>query len=125
MSATTPRSGLSSLSWRLTWFSLALLFTLQAYDALHLGLPAIAWVFKLLPLLVLVPWLLRDNLRGFIWLCFITLFYFAALVERLFAAPTGAAVAGVVAAVVLFSAAMLYVRWRAREQRAATVQEDS
>jgi uncharacterized membrane protein len=53
-------------------------------------------------------------------LCFVCLLYFIALVERLFALPGNAlAIIGTVAVVTLFVAAMLYVRWRARELRAA------
>jgi uncharacterized membrane protein len=45
--------------------------------------------------------------------------YFIILVQRLFAQPgSPSAITGMVAVVVLFTAAMLYVRWRARELRA-------
>jgi uncharacterized membrane protein len=41
------------------------------------------------------------------------------LVQRIFAQPDSLLVViGLVAVVILFTAAMLYVRWRAREQRA-------
>lgn len=92
----------------------------QVADAWVHHLPWIIWLGKLVPLLIFVPGMLRDNLRTYIWLCFVSLLYFIALVERLFAQPGSLpAITGTVAVVVLFVAAMLYVRWRARELRAA------
>jgi uncharacterized membrane protein len=102
----------------LAWAGWALLLAQQVADAWLQGLPWIIWVGKLLPLLIFLPGMLRDNLRSYIWLCFVSLLYFVALVERLFALP-GSALAwtGMIAVVVLFIAAMLYVRFRARELR--------
>ena len=92
----------------------------QVADASIHQLPWIIWLGKLAPLLIFVPGMRRDNLRTYIWLCFVSLLYFIALVERLFAQPESLlAITGMVAVVVLFVAAMLYVRWRARELRAA------
>jgi uncharacterized membrane protein len=63
--------------------------------------------------------MLKDNLRSYIWLCFVCLGYFMILVQRIFAQPDSLLVViGLVAVVTLFTAAMLYVRWRARELRA-------
>lgn len=102
----------------LTWFAWAVLLLQQLIDAWSLQLPWIIWLFKVVPLLLFVPGMLRDNLRSYIWLCFISLGYFMALVERLFAQPGSIlAMVGMVAVVVLFIAAMLYVRWRAQELR--------
>ena len=62
--------------------------------------------------------MLKDNLRSFIWLCFVCLVYFLILVQRIFAQPDNPLViAGLASVVILFIAAMLYVRWRARELR--------
>jgi len=72
-----------------------------------------------LPLLIFLPGMLKDNLRSYIWLCFISLLYFIALVERLVAQPDNIlAILGMLAVVTLFIAAMLFVRWRARELKA-------
>lgn len=103
----------------LTWFAWGVLLLQQVIDAWSLQLPWIIWLFKVVPLLLFVPGVLRDNLRSYIWLCFVSLGYFMALVERLFAQPGSIlAIVGMVAVVVLFMAAMLYVRWRAQELRA-------
>ncbi len=109
------------LLW-LTWTALLLLVLQQGLDALARSAPAVIWIAKLLPLLLFVPGILRDNLRSFIWLCFISLGYFALLVERAFVYPGDVWVLlGLSAVVVLFVAAMLYVRGRARELRGAQV----
>jgi uncharacterized membrane protein len=113
-----PRTGAALALWWLLWAGWAVLLTQQVLDALLRGLPWVIWVGKLLPLLLFLPGMLRDRLRSFVWLCFVSLLYFIALVERNFATP-GAPLpaAGLVAVVVLFTAAMLYVRARARQLR--------
>jgi len=76
---------------------------------------AFPWIF----VLIFLPGMLKDNLRSYIWLCFVCLGYFMILVQRIFAQPDSLLVViGLVAVVILFTAAMLYVRWRARELRA-------
>lgn len=103
----------------LTWLSWAVLLLQQVADAWVHQAPWIIWLGKLLPLLIFLPGMLKDNLRSYIWLCFVCLMYFMTLVERLFADPGSfLAIIGTVAVVVLFIAAMMYVRWRARELRA-------
>jgi uncharacterized membrane protein len=128
MSATS-RGRASAAAYLLVWVSWLLLFLQQVVDAWFYELPWIIWFGKLFPLLLFLPGMLRDRLRSYIWLCFVSLLYFISLVERLFALPGDAlATTGLVAVVTLFNAAMLYVRWRARELRAAnpapTVQGD-
>jgi uncharacterized membrane protein len=113
-----PRAGAARLAWLLTWLGWLGLLLQQALDAFLHGLPWILWAGKLLPLLLFLPGMLRDRLRSYIWLCFVCLLYFITLVERLFAMPGSAlAMGGMLAVVTLFCAAMLYVRWRARELR--------
>jgi uncharacterized membrane protein len=116
---TGSRAGLSARAYWLTWLSWSVLLLQQTADAWMHQAPWIIWLGKLLPLLLFLPGMLKDNLRSYIWLCFVCLLYFIALVERLFAEPGSAlAITGTVAVVVLFTAAMFYVRWRARELRA-------
>ncbi len=98
-----------------TWCCYALLVGQQALDAWLLHAPGIVWLAKLLPLLLFLPWMLRNNLRSFLWLCFVSLGYFIVLVQRQFAQPGNSLVTlGLVAVVALFVSAMLFVRWRAR-----------
>lgn len=113
-------ASLRSAAARLTWLSWSTLLLQQAADAWIHQAPWFIWVLKLLPLMLFLPGMLRDNLRSFIWLCFVCLGYFLILVQRIFAQPDSALVIlGLIAVVVLFNAAMLYVRWRARELRMA------
>ena len=108
----------SDRAWLLTWLSWGLLFAQQLADAYIHHAPWIIWLGKLVPLLLFVPGMLRLNLRSYIWLCFVSLMYFMSLVERLFAVPgSGLAITGLVAVVVMFTSAMLFVRWRGRESR--------
>ena len=109
-----------------TWVSYGLLLAQQLADAWVQGVPWIVWLFKLGPLLLFLPGMLKDNLRSFIWLCFVCLLYFIVLVQRLFVVPgDGLAIVGTFAVVSLFIAAMLYVRWRARELRAGQALSNS
>ncbi len=110
------RAGLSRWAWWLTWISWGLLLAQQLGDVFASQPPWIIWLGKLLPLLLFLPGMLRDRLRSFIWLCFVSLLYFISLVERLFATPLAVLPwLGMVAVVTLFCSAMFYVRWRARE----------
>lgn len=111
-------SSLHAVASRVTWLAFSALLLQQGIDAWLRGAPWMVWLLKLLPLLVFLPGMLRDNLRSYIWLCFVCLVYFMVLVQRVFAHPDSLLVAGGLAAVViLFTSAMLYVRWGARERR--------
>ncbi|GAB5450710.1 MAG: hypothetical protein Hals2KO_10380 [Halioglobus sp.] len=101
-----------------TWLCWWLLFLQQALDAALQGAPWFIWLVKLLPLALFLPGMRRDNLRSYIWLCFVCLGYFMILVQRLFVEPASPLlIIGMVAVVLLFIGAMVYVRWRARELR--------
>ena len=120
MSAAVSRGGATAWLWILLWAAWGMLFAQQFADAALRGVPWIIWCGKLLPLLIFVPGMLKDRLRSFIWLCFISLLYFITLVERLFAVPGSLlAQAGMLAVVGLFIACMLYVRARGPEVRLA------
>ena len=109
-------STLSQWAARVTWSSFGVLLLQQSVDAWLRGAPWFIWLLKLLPLLIFLPGMLKDKLRSYIWLCFVCLGYFLILVQRIFAQPDSLLVgSGLFAVVVLFIAAMMYVRWRARE----------
>jgi len=110
----------------LTWLAWGLLLGTQIADAWVHGFPWIIWLGKLLPLLIFLPGMLNNKLRSYIWVCFVSLLYFLSLVERLFAQPDSIlAILGMLAVVTLFIAAMMFVRWRAREQKTADKPTDS
>ena len=111
-------AALRSGAARVTWLSYSVLLLQQAVDAWEHGAPWFIWALKLLPLLIFLRGMLKDNLRSYIWLCFVCLGYFLILVQRVFAQPDSLlVVSGLTAVVILFTAAMLYVRWRAQELR--------
>lgn len=115
---------LSDKAYVLTWLSWAVLLGTEMVDAWLYHLPPTIWLAKALPLLIFLPGMLKDNLRSYIWLCFVSLLYFIALVERLFARPDSTLAAlGMLAVVTLFIAAMFFVRWRARELKASSASE--
>jgi uncharacterized membrane protein len=117
-------SGQAAWAGLLTWLSWALLLSQQVADAWVHQAPWIIWLAKLLPLLMFLPGMLKDNLRSYIWVCFVSLLYFISLVERIFAQPDSVlAAVGLLAVSVLFVAAMMYVRWRARELKSVAADQ--
>ncbi|KGE05291.1 DUF2069 domain-containing protein [Pseudohaliea rubra] len=118
-----PRTGAAAWFWGLSWGCWLVLLLQQGLDAFTRGAPWIIWVAYLVPLLIFLPGMLRDRLRSYVWLCFVSLLYFIRLVERLFAEPGAPApIVGMVAVIGLFTCAMLYVRQRGPQLRRA---EDS
>ena len=115
---------LRSSAARLTWLSWSALLLQQSADAWIHQAPWFIWFLKVMPLLIFLPGMRKDNLRTYIWLCFVCLGYFMILVQRLFAQPDNLLViSGLVAVVLLFTAAMMYVRWRARELRSLSAHQ--
>ncbi len=104
----------------LSWLAWAVLLLTQIADSWVYQLPLIILAGKVIPLLIFLPGMLKENLRSYIWLCFVSLLYFIALVERLVAQPDSVlAAVGMFGVVTMFIAAMMFVRWRARELKSA------
>jgi uncharacterized membrane protein len=123
-SAVGPEGGgVSSLAGRtrtLVWVSYIVLLVQQVGEVWLGNAPWIIWLAIVTPLLIFLPGMLQDQLRSYIWLCFVLLLYFMRLVVALFEAPDNPlSIVGMVAVVTLFISAMMYVRWRAQELRAA------
>lgn len=113
-------SSLASKTRAVVWLSFTVLLVQQAMEMWLGQAPWIIWLAVLLPLVIFMPGLLQDNLRSFIWLCFVSLLYFMRLVVSLFEDPRDVlAIIGMVAVCTLFCSAMMYVRWRAKELRQA------
>ena len=116
----TERGGQTTLLWWLLWVAVAVILGCEIVDAWRRSMPPVVWVITLAPLLVVLPGVLRDRMRGVVWLSFVTLLYFLLAVQRIFAEPQSLrAAVELVAIVLLFVVSMLYVRYRARELRAA------
>jgi uncharacterized membrane protein len=115
----TTRSDKAHLA---TWLGWAGLFLTQVLDAWQMSVPWIIWLGTLLPLVIFLPGMLRNNLRSYIWLCFVSLLYFIGLVVRLFAQPDSVLHAvSMLSVVTVFTSAMFYVRWTARELKEPSV----
>lgn len=79
-------------------------------------------VLHIVPMLCFLPGMLKQNVRSYVWLCFLSLGYFIAAVGNAFGCSTFINVLEPVLIVLMFSAGTLYVRWRSRavaEQQAA------
>lgn len=102
------------------WLSYGVLFVQQALEMWLGQAPWIIWLAVMLPLVVFLPGMFQDNLRSFIWVCFVSLLYFMRLVVNLFQDPHDIlSIVGMFAVTILFCSAMMYVRWRAKELRQA------
>ncbi len=67
---------------------------------------------KLLPLLLVLPGLIKDSLRSMIWLCFIDLFYFTRAVVDVFLHPgTLLYWLPLLLSVLVFCSAIMYIKW--------------
>lgn len=116
----TDRGQRTRVLWGLLWGCWLLFVVQQIWDVARFSAPWPVWVLRVLPLLVFMPGIARDNLRSVVWLCFVILFYFVSAVELMFARPGDwVAVTGLVAIVALFLACALYIRFRGPEQRLA------
>ena len=107
----------SAIARAVAWLGFAALLLLQLVESFIQHAPWIIWLIKCVPLAIFIPGMLRENLRSYIWLCFVSLIYFMVLVLKLFADPTDPlAILGMVSVVGMFVSAMLYVRWCSRER---------
>ena len=112
----TKRGSTTRQLWTALWlFWLAVVLQQIVLDA-RFGAPIQLLVIQVLPLVVFVPWVAKDNLHSLIWLTFVLLGYFVWAVQTAFARPDdGVALIGVFLQVILFLLAALYIRFRGRE----------
>ena len=116
--------GPSAERLRLLFWTFLLAFMAQhIFSEARFGAPVQLLVLQLIPLLIFLPGIARDNLRSYIWLSFVQLAYFVSAVLTLFAQPSDLiSIFGVVLIVLLFTVTALYVRFRGREQRGSQSQ---
>jgi uncharacterized membrane protein len=73
---------------------------------------------KLVPLLLVLPGLIRDNLRSYVWLCFIDLFYFTrATVDTVLLPGHWQHLLPLTLSVLVFCSALLYIKWEKADGR--------
>ena len=91
---------------------LVVLFTLVILPTHKVASPVMC-VLQLLPLLMLLPWLLKRSIRAHIWLCFIILGYFMTSVLSAFMFKQYGLwpLVEVANTVVVFISSMLFSRW--------------
>lgn len=118
----------AQLMRQMTLFSLFALLVLVALDTLIMPTGErhanpLVWFVLSLPLLMLVPGAWRGRFQSFIWLGFVSMLYFAQAVVALFSTRwRGLDIAQLVFSIALFAGALLFVRWRARANRAVAAQ---
>jgi uncharacterized membrane protein len=79
----------------------------------------VVWVFLSLPLAIFLPGLWRGGLRSYAWTSFVSLLYFAQAVTAIFAGQQRIADRlDLIASVTLFTCTLIFIRWRARADRA-------
>ncbi len=77
--------------------------------------PYIIWLVQTLPLMLFFPVILKKDLRGHIWLCFVLCVYFIHAV--LIAMSNHNSLLGLIEALLtasLFIAAMMFARWQSK-----------
>jgi uncharacterized membrane protein len=79
----------------------------------HFFLPVL--LIQTLPLLLVLPGLLKQQARSGIWLCFMILFHFLSAISNAFTSAQHIFYVGMAILIVtLFSTALLFVRWQTR-----------
>ena len=114
----TSRGPKTNFLHLLFWLLLLGFILQQVLSELRFNAPPQLLVIQLLPLVIFLPGIARDNLRSFVWLSFVVLAYFVSAILALFArSDDGFAIAGVALLVMLFTVIALYIRYRGRELR--------
>lgn len=105
------------MAWRVTLILYTCLLLTLTIDHLFLRQTfyLVVWTIQTLPLLLVLPGLLRKTARSGIWLCFMILFHFLVAINQLavsqhvlfYSAMTGLILS-------LFTASLLFARWQNR-----------
>jgi uncharacterized membrane protein len=97
---------------------LVLLFSTLASGGEHtkdttIAAPIVLWLFKCVPLLLFIPGLISGSHKTASWLSYVTMIYFVLAILLMFTAGTN--IWGILmplTTLVLFTATMLYTRWK-------------
>lgn len=88
-------------------------------EGTSIAAPIILWIFKCLPLLIFIPGLISGSHKTASWLSYVTMIYFVLAVLLMF--TSGSDIWGrlmPLATLILFTATMLYTRWKKEEEKA-------
>ena len=108
----------SRIAMNISWLSYTLVLLMLIITSLPGQTPEGASIgfiltIKLLPLLIILPGLMKSYLRSFVWLCFIILFYFTrAVVDSFLSLGSGIDLFITFLTVSTFISAMLYINWQ-------------
>jgi uncharacterized membrane protein len=98
---------------QLTWGSLILFLLVLLLNGLQSTLSWKLMIFTFIPLLILLPGLYVERYKTISMLCFVTLLYFIVTVNNLFSPDANVFDwVELVLLVVMFSAAMMFSRWK-------------
>lgn len=103
------------------WFGLLILLTATSWLLPTAGVrPMVTWLIQCVPLLLLLPGMLRGTVSTHLWACFMALVYFTQGVVSAFRPEMMlAGIIEVVLSLDLFFAAMIYARWEGERIRTA------
>jgi len=105
-----------------------LLLLLAIYTIQVLAITPFNWTMfavGTLPVLLMLPSVWRGKPVAHAWLCFILLLYFLVAVQNMFSPNRDVMdIVRLVFVVIIFLAAMMYVRWGSRAMRAAQQTDD-
>lgn len=127
MSSMHARARVASLIMKSSYVGLLIALSLSTWVWVQEGRqPSIAiWLIRLVPLLIFVSGLWKENLRSIAWLCFVVLMYFVmAVTESMSPFVVWVNYVELALTVLLFCSATLFIRWHARS-RIAALQADS
>lgn len=115
---------LSRYSRGVVWLSYAALLTVLSFNTMvwpSCGRQpnGVILGIQLVLLLMFLPGMVKQNVRSHVWLTFTLLGFFMAAVATAFACTSWLTVGEVLLIVVLFIAAMLFVRWRSKALKAS------
>ena len=88
-------------------------------EGTSIAAPIVLWLFKCLPLLIFIPGLISGSHKTASWLSYVTMIYFVLGILLMFTA--GANIWGTLmplTTLILFTAAMMYIRWKKEEEKA-------
>ncbi len=105
-------------AWQLTlalYFSLLTILVID-HTVIRAHFFVAVLLIQTLPLLLILPGLLKQQARSGIWLCFMILFHFLAAVGNTFAAPQHFFYASeAILVLVLFSVTLMFIRWKKQQ----------
>ena len=107
-----------------TWISYLALIVSLLLDGILAGTSLILLILAIIPLLIFLPGLIREDHRSLVLLCFVSLLYFVVVVTNLYEPDkTVFGYFALISVVTLFITAMMYSRWL-RAAMASSAQDD-